>query len=94
MDSLERLMDMSAAHNRNRPLVENNNNNNNNGNKAGNLAHSLASIVARKGRHLTGTFCLTGDAMEAIIQCLVFLKAFSRWYHLATLSGRHQLEQR
>ncbi|XP_072155979.1 neurobeachin isoform X4 [Bemisia tabaci] len=77
MDSLERLMDMSAAHNRNRPLVENNNNNNNNGNKAGNLAHSLASIVARKGRHLTGTFCLTGDAMEAIIQCLVFLKAFS-----------------
>ncbi|CAH2055984.1 unnamed protein product, partial [Iphiclides podalirius] len=31
----------------------------------------------KKGRHLTGTFCLTGDTMEGIIQCLVFLKAFS-----------------
>lgn len=43
--------------------------------------HTLASITAaaigRKGRHLTGTFCLTGDTMEGIIQCLVFLKAFS-----------------
>lgn len=36
-----------------------------------------ASAVGRKGRHLTGTFCLTGDTMEGIIQCLVFLKAFS-----------------
>lgn len=35
------------------------------------------SAVGRKGRHLTGTFCLTGDTMEGIIQCLVFLKAFS-----------------
>lgn len=42
------------------------------------LVHaSLASAVGRKGRHLTGTFCLTGDTMEGIIQCLVFLKAFS-----------------
>lgn len=44
------------------------------------LVHaSLQSAVAvgRRGRHLTGTFCLTGDTMEGIIQCLVFLKAFS-----------------
>lgn len=42
------------------------------------LVHaSLATAVGRKGRHLTGTFCLTGDTMEGIIQCLVFLKAFS-----------------
>lgn len=42
------------------------------------LVHaSLSSAVGRRGRHLTGTFCLTGDTMEGIIQCLVFLKAFS-----------------
>lgn len=44
------------------------------------LVHaSLATTatVGRRGRHLTGTFCLTGDTMEGIIQCLVFLKAFS-----------------
>lgn len=42
------------------------------------LVHaSLATAVGRKGRHLSGTFCLTGDTMEGIIQCLVFLKAFS-----------------
>lgn len=44
------------------------------------LVHaSLATTaaVSRRGRHLTGTFCLTGDTMEGIIQCLVFLKAFS-----------------
>lgn len=42
------------------------------------LVHaSLATAIGRKGRHLTGTFCLTGDTMEGIIQCLVFLKAFS-----------------
>lgn len=38
---------------------------------------SLCSVIGRKGRHLNGTFCLTGDTMEGIIQCLVFLKAFS-----------------
>ncbi|XP_031838844.2 A kinase anchor protein rugose isoform X16 [Nomia melanderi] len=38
---------------------------------------NLCSVIGRKGRHLTGTFCLTGDTMEGIIQCLVFLKAFS-----------------
>ncbi|KOB77707.1 Neurobeachin [Operophtera brumata] len=47
----------------------------------GALVHaSLAaapSLGDKKGRHLTGTFCLTGDTMEGIIQCLVFLKAFS-----------------
>lgn len=43
------------------------------------LVHAslAAATVGRKGRHLTGTFCLTGDTMEGIIQCLVFLKAFS-----------------
>lgn len=55
-----------------------------NGNNAGQGQHrralvhaSLATAVGRKGRHLSGTFCLTGDTMEGIIQCLVFLKAFS-----------------
>ena len=38
---------------------------------------SLQTVFGRKGRHMTGTFCLTGDTMEGIIQCLVFLKAFS-----------------
>lgn len=38
---------------------------------------SLSTVYGRKGRHLSGTFCLTGDTMEGIIQCLVFLKAFS-----------------
>lgn len=38
---------------------------------------NLCSVIGRKGRHLNGTFCLTGDTMEGIIQCLVFLKAFS-----------------
>lgn len=54
------------------------------GNNAGQGQHrralvhaSLATAVGRKGRHLSGTFCLTGDTMEGIIQCLVFLKAFS-----------------
>ncbi|XP_037302270.1 uncharacterized protein LOC119192560, partial [Manduca sexta] len=47
----------------------------------GTLVHaSLAAAPAlgdKKTEHLTGTFCLTGDTMEGIIQCLVFLKAFS-----------------
>ena len=38
---------------------------------------SLSTVFGRKGRHMSGTFCLTGDTMEGIIQCLVFLKAFS-----------------
>lgn len=72
MDSLERLMSTAkplppvlAAGNSlpRRALVH------------ASLATSAA--VGRRGRHLTGTFCLTGDTMEGIIQCLVFLKAFS-----------------
>lgn len=43
---------------------------------------SLQTVFGRKGRHMTGTFCLTGDTMEGIIQCLVFLKAFSVSYVL------------
>lgn len=42
------------------------------------------AAVTRRGRHLTGTFCLTGDTMEGIIQCLVFLKAFSVSYVSST----------
>ncbi|XP_076767099.1 A kinase anchor protein rugose isoform X12 [Xylocopa sonorina] len=38
---------------------------------------NLCSVIGRKGRHLTVTFCLTGDTLEGIVQCLVFLKAFS-----------------
>uniref|UniRef100_A0A1A9UHJ7 Uncharacterized protein n=1 Tax=Glossina austeni TaxID=7395 RepID=A0A1A9UHJ7_GLOAU len=57
------------------------------------LVHAslAAATVGRKGRHLTGTFCLTGDTMEGIIQCLVFLKAFSDYIFghrgLSTLNG-------
>lgn len=68
MDSLERLMrvtplqsSLSSSQGARRALVH----------------ASLTSALGRKGRHLTGTFCLTGDTMEGIIQCLVFLKAFS-----------------
>lgn len=42
-----------------------------------NITPAISSVIGRKGRHLSGTFCLTGDTMEGIIQCLVFLKAFS-----------------
>lgn len=59
-----------------------------------NITSAISSVIGRKGRHLSGTFCLTGDTMEGIIQCLVFLKAFSvsisllnwiqrnMWYHM------------
>lgn len=41
----------------------------------------VAAALVRKGRrHLSATFCLAGDTMEGIIQCLVFLKAFSVRY--------------
>lgn len=46
---------------------------------------ATAAAVGRRGRHLTGTFCLTGDTMEGIIQCLVFLKAFSVSRHIKAL---------
>lgn len=50
------------------------------------LVHaSLATAAGRKSRHLSGTFSLTGDTMEGIIQCLVFLKAFSVSCFLAIL---------
>ena len=82
MDSLERLMPALAAassagsSSNNRPrgsgpstaLVPTG---------IGSASVVTASAIGRKGRHLTGTFCLTGDTMEGIIQCLVFLKAFS-----------------
>jgi hypothetical protein len=81
MDSLERLMPAlaaasSAGSSSNRPrgsasstaLVPTG---------IGSASVVTASAIGRKGRHLTGTFCLTGDTMEGIIQCLVFLKAFS-----------------
>ncbi|XP_070168013.1 neurobeachin isoform X4 [Polyergus mexicanus] len=66
MDSLERLMSshhpaLTAATRSQNAFVQAN----------------LCSVIGRKGRHLNGTFCLTGDTMEGIIQCLVFLKAFS-----------------
>lgn len=38
---------------------------------------NVTSSYSRKGRRLNGTFCLRGDTMEGIIQCLVFLKAFA-----------------
>lgn len=68
MDSLERFM-RAAPLPPSLPLSQ--------GHRRALVHASLASAVGRKGRHLTGTFCLTGDTMEGIIQCLVFLKAFS-----------------
>lgn len=71
MDSIERIL-------RENPLPANLPNANGGQNHRRALVHaSLATAVGRKGRHLSGTFCLTGDTMEGIIQCLVFLKAFS-----------------
>lgn len=35
----------------------------------------LCSVVGRKGRHLRISFCLTGDTMDVIKQCLVYFKA-------------------
>ena len=34
-------------------------------------------FIKRVGKQFKGTFCLKGDTLEAIVQCLVFLKAFS-----------------
>ncbi|XP_015604572.1 neurobeachin isoform X4 [Cephus cinctus] len=68
MDSLERLMSAAPHH----PALTAASRSQN-----AFVQASLCSVNGRKGRHLTGTFCLTGDTMEGIIQCLVFLKAFS-----------------
>ncbi|XP_043268536.1 neurobeachin isoform X4 [Venturia canescens] len=68
MDSLERLMSAAPHH----PALTAASRTQN-----ACVQASLCSVIGRKGRHLTGTFCLTGDTMEGIIQCLVFLKAFS-----------------
>lgn len=70
MDSIERII-------RATPLPANLPNGNGQNSRRALVHASLATAVGRKGRHLTGTFCLTGDTMEGIIQCLVFLKAFS-----------------
>ncbi|XP_066592633.1 neurobeachin isoform X4 [Prorops nasuta] len=68
MDSLERLMSTGPHH----PALTATSRSQN-----AFVQANLCSVIGRKGRHLTGTFCLTGDTMEGIIQCLVFLKAFS-----------------
>ncbi|GBP49712.1 hypothetical protein EVAR_33466_1 [Eumeta japonica] len=54
------------------------------------LAAAPAGRGERKSRHLTGTFCLTGDTMEGIIQCLVFLKAFSVSVSIVAFGMLHQ----
>lgn len=71
MDSIERLIRATPLPT-NLPISSNGQ-----GHRRALVHASLATAVGRKGRHLTGTFCLTGDTMEGIIQCLVFLKAFS-----------------
>ncbi|XP_029171976.1 neurobeachin isoform X3 [Nylanderia fulva] len=68
MDSLERLMSSRPHH----PALTTATRSQN-----AFVQANLCSVIGRKGRHLNGTFCLTGDTMEGIIQCLVFLKAFS-----------------
>lgn len=70
MDSIERII-------RANPLPANLPSGNGENSRRALVHASLATAVGRKGRHLSGTFCLTGDTMEGIIQCLVFLKAFS-----------------
>ena len=85
MDSLERLMPALAAANASGNCQRSRNRSGNSGPSTALVPASIgssasvvtASAIGRKGRHLTGTFCLTGDTMEGIIQCLVFLKAFS-----------------
>jgi hypothetical protein len=76
MDSLERLM---PALNAASSAGSTSNNRPRGPGSSSALVPSIvtASAIGRRGRHLTGTFCLTGDTMEGIIQCLVFLKAFS-----------------
>ncbi|KAF4532525.1 hypothetical protein B566_EDAN010817 [Ephemera danica] len=37
----------------------------------------LLGAVGRRSKYMSGQFCLAGDTMEGIVQCLVFLKAFS-----------------
>ncbi|EZA55232.1 hypothetical protein X777_05167 [Ooceraea biroi] len=68
MDSLERLMSSRTHHPALTAATRSQN---------AFVQANLCSVIGRKGRHLNGTFCLTGDTMEGIIQCLVFLKAFS-----------------
>ncbi|XP_020284322.1 neurobeachin isoform X2 [Pseudomyrmex gracilis] len=68
MDSLERLMSSHSHHPALTAATRSQN---------AFVQANLCSVIGRKGRHLNGTFCLTGDTMEGIIQCLVFLKAFS-----------------
>lgn len=68
MDSLERLMSSRSHHPALTAATRSQN---------AFVQANLCSVIGRKGRHLNGTFCLTGDTMEGIIQCLVFLKAFS-----------------
>lgn len=68
MDSLERLMSARSHHPALTAATRSQN---------AFVQANLCSVIGRKGRHLNGTFCLTGDTMEGIIQCLVFLKAFS-----------------
>jgi hypothetical protein len=83
MDSLERLVPALTAatsagsSSNNRPRVSGSSTILVPANIVSSASVVTASAIGRKGRHLTGTFCLTGDTMEGIIQCLVFLKAFS-----------------
>lgn len=84
MDSIERII-------RATPLPTNLPSGNGQNHRRALVHASLATAVSRKGRHLTGTFCLTGDTMEGIIQCLVFLKAFSvSCFHHTTFSFHSQ----
>ena len=73
MDSLERLMGASKP----LPPALANGGNSLPGRALVHASIATFAAVRRRGRQFTGTFCLTGDTMEGIIQCLVFLKAFS-----------------
>ncbi|KAG7203671.1 hypothetical protein KM043_013699 [Ampulex compressa] len=81
MDSLERLMSGGSHHPALTAATRS---------QSAFVQANLCSVIGRKGRHLTGTFCLTGDTMEGIIQCLVFLKAFSvraRYFYWVSGAG-------
>ncbi|EFN64833.1 hypothetical protein EAG_03603 [Camponotus floridanus] len=84
MDSLERLMSSRSHHPALTAATRSQN---------AFVQANLCSVIGRKGRHLNGTFCLTGDTMEGIIQCLVFLKAFSMLMEKIKQSQAHDIDR-
>ncbi|KAK9498091.1 hypothetical protein O3M35_003973 [Rhynocoris fuscipes] len=49
------------------------------------IEKTYGTLFGRKPKHLSGSFYLAGDTIEGIVQCLVFLKAFSVSKNLSKL---------